>query len=510
MIHFNDYEKKLVIPRWLDYTKAARSHEFAFPREKPFVVNAITQRRLVDDFADFKSSPLPHKAADLMGAAFVVGEMSMARDLAKYVKGNIALQKPALALADSILGEAHRKLAPTDVSKRIAIDKMFLNEFPQNPFAWVERARCYTILGQFGKAEKCIRIAINLAPADRYVIRSAVRFFLHIDKVEEAWHYIKRSLETQFDPWLKATEVNVAEVMKKSVRKLKWLLSANTSPANIYQFSELIESFGMLELMNGNDHRAKKHFKLAWSNPSPNVVTHSEWIVREHFPSMIEIAEGNFGESLEANAWQHYSNLQIDQACVYAMEWALEEPYAKNAFGLASFIAFQRGKYESGITISKSGLKASPNEFGLQNNLCFGLLKLNNLPQAEIELAKMPRAETPADQVILSATKGLMEFKRGNISLGRSLYYEAIGKAKETGDLRLIVNAALNLAIVELETNSVEDEAEIEAVLKISEKMKTPDVVLTRQLLEQAYTEKKKAPLAFKEFRNPKILPPKF
>ena len=172
-------------------------------------------------------------------------------------------------------------------------------------------------------------------------------------------------------------------------------------------------------------------------NPSHNVVTHSEWIAREHFPSMMEIAEKKFAESVEARTWQQYANLQVDEAIVLAHEWALEEPYAKNAFCLGSFLAFHKNDYNSGIKILENGLKAAPHDFMLQNNLCFGLLKANRVNDAEIEFARMPRAESPVSQVIFSATNGLLEFKRGNIELGRNLYFESVMKAKEIGDRRV-------------------------------------------------------------------------
>jgi tetratricopeptide (TPR) repeat protein len=434
MILLADYEKKLVIPRWLNYAKAVKTRELSCPTASRFILSEFTKKHLAADYLEFKDSPTPHKAADLMGAAFVIGNESIAKEVAQYVKRSAVLQKPVLELANHILGETPKAELAFDVHARIAQSKKFLAEYPNNALVWIDRARCYTIVGQAEKAEYCVRIALKLAPSDRFIVRSAVRFFLHSDKLDQAWDCVKHASAIRFDPWIKATEISTAEVVKKSVKKLKGLVPLGTTPANIYHFSELIESYGMLELINGNDNRAKKYFKLAWSNPSHNVVTHSEWIVREHFPAMAEKAEGNFGESIEATAWQNYYRFKIDDALSAANEWALEEPYAKNAFGLGSILACQKHNYDQGVKIAKEGLKATPNDFGLQNNLCFGLLKMNMAAEAEIELLKIIAPTDPVSHVIYSATKGLLEFKKGNIARGRSLYLEAIGEAEELGD----------------------------------------------------------------------------
>jgi predicted nucleic acid-binding protein len=68
----------------------------------------------------------------------------------------------------------------------------------------------------------------------------------------------------------------------------------------------------------------------------------------------------------------------------------------------------------------------------------------------------------------------------------------------------------MNLAITEIETNTAEAEGYTNAALKLSEKLDDVSVVLTRQLLNERLPDlkKKKEPLPFKDFHEPKILPP--
>ncbi len=508
MILLNDYEKKLVIPRWLSYAKAAGSLELSFPGATSFVLNGVTKQRLAEDHHDFKVSPTAHKASDLMGAAFVIGEDELAKELAKYVVGCGGLSKTVVELAECILGTLRKDVVTSNARLRIAQNKKFLNDFPANAYTWMERARLYTVMGQVEKAERCVRIALNLAPSDRYVARAAARFFVHANKIDEAWDYIRRASALTGDPWIKATEISIAEVANKKIKKLKGLVPMSPGK-ELYHYSELIESYGMLELMGGNDHKAKKCFKLAWSAPSTNVITHSEWIVRAHFPAMADIARENFSESLEAVAWQNYSNFKTDEALAAAIEWGLEEPYAKNAFCLGSSLAFKLDKFQTGVDIAKDGLRASPHDFTLQNNLCFGLLKMNRVEEAERNFPKQPPGDNPTGRVIYSATRGLLEFKRCNHGLGRALYSEAIAEAEALGDSRLIATVVLNRAITEAEENVVEARADAAAALKVSEKQSAADVVLTRQILlsRLAQLDKRQETLPFKEFHQLKIPP---
>jgi len=67
----------------------------------------------------------------------------------------------------------------------------------------------------------------------------------------------------------------------------------------------------------------------------------------------------------------------------------------------------------------------------------------------------------------------------------------------------------MNLAITEIESNTAEAKEYTNAALKLSEKLDDVSVVLTRQLLNERLPDlnKKKDPLPFSKFHNPKLLP---
>jgi len=59
-----------------------------------------------------------------------------------------------------------------------------------NPFVWVDLARAYENLGVREKAERMMRVALTLAPEDRFVLRSAARLYFHHDEFEQAHRVI--------------------------------------------------------------------------------------------------------------------------------------------------------------------------------------------------------------------------------------------------------------------------------------------------------------------------------
>lgn len=86
---------------------------------------------------------------------------------------------------------------------------------PRNAYAWVDLARLYTILGQTSSADRAIRIAISLAPEDRFVLRSAARYFVHMDDPQAPQRLLNGARATRGDPWLIAAEVSVSQVAKR-------------------------------------------------------------------------------------------------------------------------------------------------------------------------------------------------------------------------------------------------------------------------------------------------------
>ncbi|MCK4359096.1 MAG: hypothetical protein KAW92_10235 [Candidatus Cloacimonetes bacterium] len=488
MIDTKNSKRNLVIPKWLEFSKASKSLSLSIPRKNPFIISKKTKKKLYNDYTEFKKFPSAHVATDLMGSAIVIDKIELAKEIAKYVIKCKNLKKPTLDLAYKILNPNDKnKKVNLELEIQIAEIKKKINKYPKNAIYWIDIGRLYTIKGQWNQAEKAIVIALNLSPTDRYIVRCGVRFFLHIKKYDFAWFYLNKATSNSSDPWLKATELNVSFLVKKKIKNLKRLNTNLISYDKLFHYSELIESFGMLEVFSGNNKKAKNNFKLAWSNPSENVITHGEWVIRNLFPNLLQSSNLNFEESLEAQSWRQYFELNLSKAIQYVKEWELEEPYSTNPFLLGSSIAISADNPIESINFINRGLDSNPDDFLLLNNKCFALIKAGKINDAQKLSNKYPKYLENDNKVFFLATKGLLEFKKGNINQGRELYQESIQLCKKNNYTKLYVKAYLNLALAEAESVTKKSKETIEIALKLSKNINEPDIFFIRKKIKKLF-----------------------
>jgi len=499
MINFNETHKRLIIPKWFSLARTMHGRELIVPRTRPFEMNTTTRRKLTDDYAEFKQGPSPLKASDLMGAAFVVGERKVATEAAQYVMKTNGLQKPTINLAEHILNSRTTVFSGESVQLQIALLKITLSNFPKNPLAWIDLARLYTIEGQIDKARRAVTAALVLAPCNRFVVRSAVRFYMHIDEADAAWYYIRKALTLGADPWIEAMHINVAMVLEKNPRKLIRERTIDVSSDKLYQYSELIETRGMLELESGNDRRARKNFRLAWMDPSENVVTHGEWVLRTHLSGMAKPATLNMTNNPEAEAWMYYWRLDLKQAMTAVRAWGLEEPYSRHPWTLGSSILCHIENYKEAESLAKQGLFANPKDFLLNNNLTFALLKEGKVKEAEDVLKFTSEPKTETERPVNLATRGLLEFKKGMIERGRDLYLQAVEEFKKIDNTRLLTIAYLNLAIAEVEAGEERVTEFVTHAMVAAIKCTDPEIILTLKQLRNSFDKKQKSRSVFQQ-----------
>jgi tetratricopeptide (TPR) repeat protein len=477
-------KREHVLPKWVSPKNAILKGETASPRKVPFTFNETTIQSIEKEKESFATFPSVEGAGYLLGASLLVNDHNLAAEMASFLKNRNDAGGIILDAAERIVSMGSSDLLDGKTTFDIARLRDWLKNFPKNAFAWIEIGRLYTVQGQIEKAKRAVTTAINLAPSNRYIVRCGVRFFLHVMDFDLAWHYIKRANHLIKDPWLKALELNVAMLAGKETPFLKPFLRKDMTVENSFHYSELLASYGNLEMRNGNANRAKKQFRAAWANPSEAVVAHAEWVTRNRLPGLRSERPVEYSKSLEALTWIQYYALDLAAAMATVRKWQMEETYSSSPFAVGSCIACSAGKPEDGAEMARFGLKANRGDRLLINNLCYSLLQAGKIDEAEEEFEAYEKVNDNSDYVFYLATKGLLEFKKGHYDEGRKYYSESMEKCRLINETELMIRAALNLAIAEVEAGTPNSVKVASSAVQFSRGYNNPDIIIKRQQLE--------------------------
>ncbi len=283
MAIINEKKERQLIPNWRPFSTTIALGELdsssVIPFEKPNL-------SIADYIADFQENETIPFAADLVSASivngfandkevkkaaqFIIDRRSDATKSQYDISKNIlsTTENPVECQIENItIRELENCLPKGDYFLQIQKLKKYLIDFPNNPVAWVELSRCYSILGHEKQAIKAMKIAIQLAPENRFVIRCAVRLFSHYYELEIAHDILRKTRLTSFDPWLASAEISISMLQKRNSRFIKkgieLVESKNLSPFSI---TELSSSIATVELLEGDRKKSRKMFAKSLIN----------------------------------------------------------------------------------------------------------------------------------------------------------------------------------------------------------------------------------------------------
>jgi tetratricopeptide (TPR) repeat protein len=450
----NIFENKdrRVIPNWRSFRKTANLGELDNIKKQSSKSNYVNNS--IDDYIEAwkENKTIPH-AGDLISAAVSNGitDNTFVIDAANFIIANpILTTKPQQSLAGRILF----KIEPTNLLKRLenlSLDdfdvfekqelirkkikniKFEIIQFPYNSILYVELSRNYSILGQSKKAKNAMKVALQLSPENRFILRSAVRLFIHSDELEFAHDLVRKNAMTNFDPWLTSTEIALATLRKRTSRFMKKGLemvdSQNFSP---FSFTELASSLGTVELLTGNSKKSRKLFQSALIAPNDNSLAQVEWASSKDPLLNINPTAFKINYNYEAMALDYYHNNQQEEAFENTFRWFLDMPFSKRPVMFGSHIANTfLNDQEKSRAFLKAGLISHPNDPQIINNLVYSLALENNTKEAFEHLKNInTEGIDKSTQICLKATRGLVYFRSGIPDLGRRNYLEAIEEAK--------------------------------------------------------------------------------
>ncbi|GGR27285.1 hypothetical protein [Deinococcus ruber] len=488
-----------VIPRWRETSTATQTGEAALStRGVTPAEQARSQAPLSKLAAEFQQTPNLGRAAELTSAARLLSRPELAEDAATYLLMHPQQTTPAALTNARVTLALDQLQAVASPPPLLSVDEVGvpfmatqvrrfrakLRAFAINPLAHLDLARAYTALGEVTKAERHIRIALGLAPQHRLVLRTAMRFYLHLSAPRTALRLLYRHGAGTSDPWLMAAEIStamVAEQAPRFVRKGRELLTrAQQSPL---QLSELAASLGTLELYAGKDKRARQLFQRSMEQPTENTVAQVRWAKPRLHLDLTGARRVDVPRNFEALAWQQYFAGEAAASRVNFMAWLHDEPFSSRPAHMAAYLAdLLDPSPQAAIDLTALALAAEPDRPLLLNNMAFYLASMGRIDEAARFVARAARLPVqPADRVALLATQGLIQFRSGDPVSGEQLYHQAVGLARSSHDRANELVAALYLARErQLQQPEVLDQR-VDQVLEQAETSNDPGVTLTAQ-----------------------------
>ncbi len=436
-----DNQNRQVIPRWRDLLATAEHGELGSARGGPHERDPRDLEGLDRRLRDFRAQRSLSFAADLVSASIVLGPTQETTRAAQVVLAD--RRSPAMVLdtakwllrrAGELEAQEIEEIEPHELRRRdIASLRQRLQSNPHNALRWVELSRNYINEGHERKAATAMRIAVNIAPRDRYVLRCSARLWTHLADPEQAARTLAYAGSVvREDPWLLATEIAAADLGERPSRNIRrgreLIERARHAP---FAVSELTSALATIEMHAGDARRARKLFRTALVDPNENSVAQAEWAS----PRIgdLELGEERLAQSAEARALRLAETPDVDATLGATWEWLNDQPFSTHPAIFGSYQASMYRRFEEGARIAREGLRANPRDAIILNNLAFCEASAGNTDAALWALGEVPRASEALPSVI--ATRGLVSFRAGDPQTGRALYEQAIAAMSNPVDV---------------------------------------------------------------------------
>jgi tetratricopeptide (TPR) repeat protein len=450
-----------MVPRWrtLSATPAA---ELPSSRHKAQPIKIMGADEVK---ADWKENRELWTAAEVLATVPLVGRDAITDEAAAFLK----------AVEDTLPPEAQRILVNYlggDTSlregeflpdsrvlryKAIVDAKAIIRAHPRAAIAYVDMARLQVSLGQRGAAERAMSMALAITPQNRFVLRSAIRLFVHEGDLDRAWHIIRHCSEQ--DPWLMASRIAVADIAHKPLPSLK-IVKTLVERVGSSQRSELAASSATLELGSGNFKQARRLFGMSATEPTENTVAQLRW-ASEHMLMPFDEALLQTTNSFEARTALYQSERMWKEAGENAVAWLADEPFSLRAAITACFIYSECIRdFDKVILLSNMGIFAAPQSAEMYNNKAFAYANVGKTALARETLEKAKNLKhSDITKCCLIATYGCILYREGDSVGGARKYSEAIDLALSLGLKNVAELAYLHFISEEVNTGKQLDPA---------------------------------------------------
>jgi tetratricopeptide (TPR) repeat protein len=472
-----------LLPRWRSLARTP-THELITARVKRSRRTRRAAIELENAVARWNETKALGDASDVVDAAIVSGNYSVAAPVARFIladgNGVSGLNDAAKQILGEVTDRPEPELTPTGerteskIIERIRALKRRLYYTPRDALSALEIARLQALMGQTRAAAKYIEYAIKLAPNDRYILRSATRFWASHSMSERALEAIWASDVVRIDPWVQAAEVAAATMCDRSPRwaakKERELISQGHSSV---QYSELAGGLATLELHAGSSlKKIRALTRLSLRSPTENALAQAVWVRhRVGFDFDVDSYLKSVPNANEAATRAAYEVGDYQASAEACWKWLGDENFSARAALAGSFITTcLLGHYSSALEFVEQGLRANPGEPMLWNNKIVALAYLGRAREAENLLPQLDGLQDHATiKPFVQAAHGLVAFRLGNIARGRECYRRAILLCNELANGRLAANATNFWLEQELFARTIDQEEAEETIRKLDE-----------------------------------------
>jgi len=513
LAHSIKHNKRKVVPNWRSFGNTIALGELDSSGKE-------VARELIDPIEsyafDWRLNNSNLFAGELLSAALIHNSFSNSeiKEAAKYIiKHQDIASKSQISLAQKFLGSKEKnQIVLTKeiesitrlnhmyqsgaVNDKIKYFKLKIRSHSFNPINYIELARLYLLIDNEDKSISNIRIALKLAPDNRYVLRSAVTLFIHYHSKQnnylaEIHKILRKSPLHKIDPWVMSAEITVASLRKKTSNNVKrgisLIESKNLSPLS---FTELASTIGTLELESGSRKKSKILFTSALLDPNDNSLAQIEWASGIYGGVDINPFDYNVPKNFEAIAIDDYHKYKYQDAIDQSQKWFLDMPFSLRPIDFGFTIASSLLKdQDKAIEIVKAGLISHPQNNRLVNNLAYAYA-LNDEPEEalnQIRSIENQKSKNRSTDICLTATKGLAHFRMGQIEKGREIYLTAMEDASASGSKELQWKAMLNYAREEALLNSEHSKAIESQINKIQPEEHERDILALKEDILKLY-----------------------
>lgn len=425
-----------VVPRWRNSRLTGRTPEAKSVKGGKTV---DAKDEIASARADFLERPTVPHASELMFIAEQAGDSQLAAEAAKIIID----QSPKIG-SMTLVKAAHRVLDGTDsgndsVNRTGFIRearKILSNDF-NNPVLLIDIAHAMTANGRAASAERFVRAAVALAPNNRFVVRSAARYFLHVDKKDIAHKILLRSPLLKGDPWVQASEIAIATVLGKNSKNLKLLDSSLQAMTAVGpQFTELSSAVATVHFNDGSDKRAKRLFQKSLTNANDNSVAQAEWAARRLGLAVPEVAL-QVPLSFEANSAHSYRELDLETSIVQARQWSQDEPFSSRPLHWLGYLFAINEDFSQAAEFHQMVVSREKNPpINDLLNLNFSRIETGAIDQAALDLVELSRRDDAAEHVTqILANFGALSYATGDVETAREMYRRAANAARSRGDM---------------------------------------------------------------------------